>query len=70
MYTKKFFFTALTMPGLIYMNRASDFQARRKAEKEAETAKRGKLLNDAPVDITPKNGGNYPFAGQDVNKAE
>jgi len=27
-------------------------------------------LNEAPVDITPKNGANYPFAGEDVNKAE
>ena len=27
-------------------------------------------MKEAPVDITPKNGGNYPFAGEDVNKAE
>jgi hypothetical protein len=31
---------------------------------------RGKQLNEAPVDITPKNGGNYPFAGEDAHKAE
>ena len=40
MYTKKFLFTAVTMPGLIYFNRASDFQARRKAEKDREAALR------------------------------
>ena len=40
MYTKKFFFTALTMPGLIYFNRAGDFQARQKADKEKEAALR------------------------------
>jgi hypothetical protein len=40
MYTKKFFFTALTMPGLIYFNRASDFQARQKDEKLREAALR------------------------------
>ena len=40
MYTKKFFFTALTMPGLIYFNRAGDFKARRRQEKEKEAALR------------------------------
>ncbi len=40
MYTKKFFFTALTMPGIIYFNRAGDFQARRRADKEKEAALR------------------------------
>ena len=40
MYTKKFFFTALTMPGLIYFNRASDFQARQRREKQKESALR------------------------------
>jgi hypothetical protein len=40
MYTKKFIFSAVTVPGLIFMQQASDFQQRRKAEKEAEALRR------------------------------
>jgi|DEB0MinimDraft_12_1074336.scaffolds.fasta_scaffold12275_2 hypothetical protein len=40
MYTKKFVFTAATMPALIYMNRAGDFQARRREDKEQEGNRR------------------------------
>ena len=33
MYTKKFIFSAFTIPGLIYVNSAADFQERRNADK-------------------------------------
>jgi hypothetical protein len=36
MYTKKFVFTAMTMPALIYFNRAAHFQQRRREEKVKE----------------------------------
>jgi hypothetical protein len=36
MYTKKFIFTAFTMPGLIYFNGAADFQHRRGNDKRQE----------------------------------
>lgn len=31
---------------------------------------RAQLLSQTPIDITPKNGGNYPFAGKDVHEQE
>jgi len=40
MYTKKFVFTAATMPALIYMNRAADFQGRRRQDKDQEGNRR------------------------------
>ena len=40
MYTKKFVFSAFTVPGLIYMQQAAEFQQRRKHDKEAEAARR------------------------------
>jgi hypothetical protein len=40
MYTKKFIFSAVTLPGLVFFQQASDFQQRRKADKEAEAQRR------------------------------
>jgi len=40
MYTKKFVFSAGTLPALIWMHQASDFQARRRADKEHEAQRR------------------------------
>ena len=36
MYTKKFVFTAFSVPALVWMNQAADFQARRKNDKVTE----------------------------------
>lgn len=33
MYTKKFVFSAFTMPALVYFHHAADFQARRRQDK-------------------------------------
>ena len=40
MYTKKFVFSAATLPAMVWMNQASDFQARRRMEKNQEAARR------------------------------
>jgi len=40
MYTKKFVFSAFTVPGLVFMHQASDFQQRRRVDKMTESARR------------------------------
>lgn len=40
MYAKKFVFTASTLPMLMFMHQAADFQKRRRQDKEAELARR------------------------------
>ena len=70
MYTKKFLFSACTVPGLLYFNLASEFQRRRKADKEVEAKRRLEAMSAEPVDITPKNGGTLPWAGKEVAEFE
>ena len=36
-------------------------------DKETEAARREKTLSESPVDITPKNGGSFPWAGKDAD---
>jgi len=40
MYTKKFVFSAFTVPALIYANSAADFQHRRATDKQNEADRR------------------------------
>jgi len=40
MYTKKFVFSAATLPALVWMHQAADFQARRSADKNQEATRR------------------------------
>ena len=40
MYTKKFIFSAATLPVLVYTSQASDFQKRRRIDKENEGNRR------------------------------
>ena len=40
MYTKKFVFSAATLPALVWMHQAADFQARRRADKKHEGERR------------------------------
>lgn len=70
MYAKKFVFTASTIPAMMFMNSAADFQKRRKLDKEAEMKRRLTELAKEPVDITPKNGENFAWTGQDLNSFE
>jgi hypothetical protein len=70
MYSKKFIFSAATIPAMVYMNRAADFQGRRKEDKSREANRRAAALNQEHVDITPKNGGNMPWTGKDLNQFE
>lgn len=68
MYAKKFVFSATTIPMLVFMHQAAGFQQRRRQDKEGEVARRTKALAADPVDITPKNGGDFPWTGQDEAK--
>jgi hypothetical protein len=40
MYSKKLVFSAFSLPGLVYMNTAANFQKRRREDKEHEAARR------------------------------
>jgi hypothetical protein len=40
MYSKKFVFSAFSLPVLVYASNASDFQRRRREDKEREIARR------------------------------
>jgi len=40
MYSKKFVFSATTLPALIWMHQAADFQARRSQDKTVEGQRR------------------------------
>jgi len=40
MYAKKFVFSATTLPMLVYINQAANFQANRSADKTEEAARR------------------------------
>ena len=70
MYAKKFVFTAATMPALVFMNRAADFQQRRAQDKTQEGARRQRSLSEQAVDITPRNGAAFPWAGKDAAQFE
>ncbi len=70
MYTKKFVFSALTLPALVFMSQASDFQARRRDDKNREASRRAEALNRDAVDITPKNGGKFPWSGKEAQAFE
>ena len=70
MYTKKLVFSAATLPFIAFTQQAAAFQQRRREEKEAESKRRAKLFESTPKDITPKNGGSFPWAGQDIHAFE
>jgi len=40
MYRRKFVFSAFTLPMMVYFQQASDFQTRRRLDKQAEAARR------------------------------
>ena len=40
MYTRKFIFSAFSLPTMVYMHHASGFQQRRSADKDAEAQRR------------------------------
>jgi hypothetical protein len=67
MYSKKLVFSAATVPFMVLTQQAAAFQQRRREEKEAEARRRSKLFDSAPKDITPKNGGSFPWAGQNTD---
>ena len=70
MYARKFAFSLFTLPAVAYVSQAAEFQKRRRLEKEHESSRRAELLAHEPVDITPKNGGSFPWSGKDADKFE
>jgi len=40
MYSKKFIFSAVTLPALVYTSNAADFQKRRREDKAKEASRR------------------------------
>jgi hypothetical protein len=55
---------------LVVAHNAHQFQQRRHDEKVREIERRGGLLAKAPVDITPKGNGAYPWEGKNANEFE
>ena len=70
MYTKKFVFSAGTIPAMVFMNHAADFQKRRRVDKDTEGARRLANFAEEPTDITPKNGGKMIWAGTNAGEFE
>jgi cytochrome oxidase assembly protein ShyY1 len=62
MYSKKIVFSLFTVPAAVLSHQGYEFQSRRKEEKEVEAVRRTALLAQAPIDITPKNNGSFPWS--------
>ena len=61
MYKNKIVFSAFTLPGVVFAMQLREYQRRMREDKEHEVERRGRLLQTAPVDITPKNGGSFAW---------
>ena len=70
MYAKKFVFTGFTLPALVFMHQAAEYQQRKAAQKRGEEERRGEVLKSDPVDITPQNKGSFPWAGKNADSFE
>ena len=68
MISKKIWFSGLTVPAMVFFQQSAEYQKRRRHEKENEIERRTVLLSQAPLDITPKNNANFPWAGKDIDK--
>ena len=69
MINKKIFFSLFTIPVAIYCHESSEFQRRRKEEKEFEVERRTSRLTSAPIDMTPQNG-KFAFSGLSPEQIE
>lgn len=69
MINKKIFFSMMTMPVAIMCHNLSEWQLRRKDEKEQEEKRRLERLSKDPVDITPKDG-TFKFHGMTPEQVE
>ena len=82
MYTRKIVFTGFTVPfmgkthfkklteTLVFVHQSAEYQKRKRDDKEHEEARRLKSLKLAPVNITPKNQGAFPWTGKDIDSFE
>mmetsp|Transcript_16524 Transcript_16524/g.14425 ORF Transcript_16524/g.14425 Transcript_16524/m.14425 type:complete len:254 (-) Transcript_16524:24-785(-) len=62
MINKKIFFSLFTIPVAVLGHEASEYQRRRKEEKENEITRRTERLTSAPIDLTPQEG-KFAFRG-------
>ena len=69
MINKKLFFSLFTLPVAIYTFEGSEFQRRRKEEKENEIKRRTERLTAAPLDLTPRDG-KFAFHGLSPDEIE
>ena len=51
---------------IVFVHQAAEYQSRRAEQKKREEARRTELLKQEPVDITPKNGGTFPWSDDDA----
>ena len=69
MFNKKIFFSLCTIPVAIFCNDNSDWQKRRKEEKNGEIKRRTQRLTSDSIDITPKDG-KFIFNGMTPEQIE
>lgn len=69
MINKKVFFSLMTMPAAVICHNCSEWQSRRKEEKEHEIKRRTERLNQEAIDLTPKDG-KFAFNGMTPEQIE
>lgn len=69
MISKKVFFSMMTIPAAIMCHECSEFQKRRKDDKEYEVKRRRERLNSDPIDLTPRDG-KFAFSGMSPEQIE
>jgi hypothetical protein len=63
MYKNKIIFSVATVPVIVFMQQLSQFQRRARDDKLFEIERRQtQLKKDKSVDITPPNGGSFPWS--------
>lgn len=59
------------MPVLVFVQQCAEYQQRGREDKENEVERRGRLLKEIPVDITPANHGHFLWSDEkDLGKFE
>lgn len=69
MFNKRFFFSLCTLPVALVCHEASEYQGRRKINKEIETKRRTDRLNSEAIDLTPEDG-KFAFHGMSSDEIE
>jgi cytochrome oxidase assembly protein ShyY1 len=66
MYKKKIVFSLVSVPALVFTHQLREYQTRHREDKTHEIERRSKALAQKPIDITPKNGASFLWAGEDA----